>query len=420
MGKARKLVVSDYIQHIALALGILLLVVFVRQLAGVLLTFGLAAILAYLLNPAVKRLEGKGVPRTAAVLGVFAALGAVLAAGTLLLLIPAARQAQALFANPQILVSGAAGIVDQARALPFVGDQLQSLDQQRLAQMLRQNAPSAQSAFRILSGFVGGIFGVFGTVLSLFLMVIVSIYFLIDRERVSGAALRAIPATVREQTVEMFSVIEARLGRFLKGQLLLCAIMGVVGWAIVQFTIGRYAIVLGLWVGLTEFIPVIGAFLGAIPAVAIALLVNPLQGLIVAALFLIAQQIEGNLLVPKVIGDSVNLHPLWVLFGVMAASALYGVIGALFALPLMAIISAALDYLKPTLVFEPWRKAPVYSSADRENASAKSEGESTDGGSSRETEPPSASSGTRQSGAPSFPGDRRGRQGQQEAEQKSS
>lgn len=304
--------------------------------------------------------------------------------------------------------------------MPFVGDRIQSLDQQRLTQMLRQNAPSAQSAFRILSGFVGGIFGVFGTVLTLFLMVIVSIYFLIDRERVSGAALRAIPATVREQTVEMFSVIEARLGRFLKGQLLLCAIMGVVGWAIVQFTIGRYAIVLGLWVGLTEFIPVIGAFLGAIPAVAIALLVNPLQGLIVAALFLIAQQIEGNLLVPKVIGDSVNLHPLWVLFGVMAASALYGVIGALFALPLMAIISAALDYLKPTLVFEPWRKAPVYSSADRENASAKSEGESTDGGSSRETETPSASSGTRQSGAPSFPGDRRGRQGQQEAEQKSS
>ena len=400
MGEARKLVVSDYIQYTALALGVLLLVVFVRQLAGVLLTFGMAAILAYLLNPAVKSLERRKVPRTAAVLGVFFALGVVLVAGTLLLLIPAARQAQTLFANPQILVSGAAQIVDQGRALPFVGDSIQSLDQQRLTQMLRQNAPSAQSAFRILSGFVGGLFGVFGTVLSLFLMVIVSIYFLIDRERVSGAALRAIPATVRDQTVEMLGVIESRLARFVKGQLLLCAIMGLVGWAIVQFTIGRYAIVLGLWVGLTEFIPVVGAFLGAIPAVAIALLVNPVQGLIVAALFLIAQQIEGNLLVPKVIGDSVNLHPMWVLFGVMAASALYGLMGALFALPLMAIISAALDYLKDTLTFEPWRKSPVYRAASPEDGV-----ESTDGTSSSPTP-----SDTRRSGAPSFPGDRRGSQ----------
>ena len=336
----------------------------------------------------------------------FAVLGVILTAGVLLLLIPAARQAQTFFANPQILVSGAAQIVDQARALPFVGDQIQSLDQQQLTQMLQQNAPSAQSAFSIMSGFVGGLFGVFGTFLTLFLMVIVAIYFLIDRERVSGAALRAVPATVREQTAEMSSVIESRLARFLKGQLLLCAIMGVVGWAIVQFTVGRYAIVLGLWVGLTEFIPVLGAFLGAIPAVAVALLVNPIQGLIVAALFLIAQQIEGNLLVPKIIGDSVNLHPLWVLFGVMAASTLYGVIGALFALPLMAVISAAIDYLRGTLAFESWPKSPVYRTSGSEAPAAEADGTAVPNATTQHTGPP----------APSFPGDRRGRQSEREAE----
>lgn len=262
--------VSDYLQYIALALGILLAVVFVRQIAGVLLTFGMAAILAYVLNPAVRRLEGTGAPRSVAVLGVFAVLGAVLTVGLLLLVVPAVRQVQTLIANPQVLVDGAAQLVDGARALPFVGEQVASLDQQRLTQMLRQNAPSAQSAFSASSGLVGGVFGVFGTILNLFLMVIVSIYLLIDRERITGAALSAIPATVRDQTVELFGVVESRLGWFLKGQLLLCAIMGVVGWAIVQFTIGQYAIVLGLWVAVTEFIPVIGAFLGAIPAVAIA------------------------------------------------------------------------------------------------------------------------------------------------------
>lgn len=394
MGEARKLVVSDYLQYIALALGILLAVVFVRQIAGVLLTFGMAAVLAYALNPAVKGLERRNVPRTAAV------LGTVLMAGLLLLLMPAVRQAQGLIANPQVLVDGAAQLLDRARALPFVGEQIQSLDRQRLTQMLRQNAPSAQSAFSAGSGLLGGVFGVFGTILNLFLMVVVSVYFLIDRERVTGAALRAIPETVRDQTVEMFGLVESRLIRFIKGQLLLCAIMGVAGWAIVQFTIGRYAILLGLWVALTEFIPVIGAFLGAIPAVAIALLVNPVQGLIVAALFLIAQQIEGNILVPKVIGDSVNVHPLWVLFGVMAASALYGIIGALFALPIIAIISAIIDYLKETLAFERWRKSPVYQTGEPDGAAS-----------------PDTPSRRKESPAPSFPGDRRGSQGQQESGQ---
>lgn len=400
VGEARKLVVADYAQHIALALGVLLLVVFVRQLAGVLLTFGMAALLAYMLDPAVKVLEKRNVPRTAAVLGVFVVLGAALAFGILLLVMPAARQVQSLFANPQVLVSGAAGMLDQARALPVVGDQIQSLDQQRLAQMLRQNAPSAQSGFKVLSGFVGGLFGVFGTIVTLILMVIVSIYFLIDRERFHGLVLAAIPATMRDQTIEMFGVVESRLARFIKGQLLLCAIMGLVGWAIVQFTVGKYAIVLGLWVSLTEFIPMIGAFLGAIPAVAVALLVNPVQGLVVAALFIAAQQIEGNVLVPKVIGDSVNLHPVWVLFGVMAASTLYGVIGALFALPLLAVISAIVDYLKGTLTFEPWRKSPVYASGGPKSASASR--------SADEAAPARSSLQTEGSEGPSFPGDRRG------------
>jgi predicted PurR-regulated permease PerM len=188
--------------------------------------------------------------------------------------------------------------------------------------------------------------------------------------------------------------------------------MGIIGWAIVQFTIGSYAIALGLWVGLMEFIPVIGAFLGAVPAVAVALLVSPVQGLIVAGLFLIAQQIEGNLLVPKVIGDSVNVHPLWVLFGVMAASALYGIIGALFALPAIAIISAVLGYLRETLLFEPWRKPPV----SRDDGA----GENTARETARDAEQlqPRAPDGENResdssaghSRAPTFPGDRRGRQ----------
>jgi predicted PurR-regulated permease PerM len=406
---ARRLVIADYVQYIALAVGVLLLVLFVRQIAGVILIFLAAAILAYVLNPVVKRVERLGAPRAIAVLGVFAALGAMLGVAGLALIVPAVRQIQSLVSNPQLLVDGAAQIVDRARAIPYLGDQIGGLDRQSLTSQVQRAAPSAQTASRVLTGFVGG---VFSTIFNLFLLAIISIYLLVDRDRVTNAALWALPETVRDQTVEMLEVVEHRLVKFIKGQLLLCLLMGIIGWAIVQFTIGSYAIALGLWVGLMEFIPVIGAFLGAVPAVAVALLVSPVQGLIVAGLFLIAQQIEGNLLVPKVIGDSVNVHPLWVLFGVMAASALYGIIGALFALPAIAIVSAVLGYLRETLLFEPWRKPPV----SRDDGA----GENTARETARDAEQlqPRAPDGENResdssaghSRAPTFPGDRRGRQ----------
>jgi predicted PurR-regulated permease PerM len=387
---ARRLVIADYAQYIALAVGVLLLVLLVRQLAGVLLIFLAAAILAYVLNPVVKRLEGRGAPRVVAVLGVFAVLGIVLGVAGVALVVPAVRQIQGLVSNPQILVDGATQLVDRAKSIPYIGDQIGSLDRQTLMSRAQKAAPSGQTASRALTGFVGG---VFGTIFNLFLMTIIAIYLLVDRERMMNAALWALPETVRDQTVEMLEVVERRFVKFIKGQLLLCLLMGVVGWAIVQFTIGSYAIALGLWVGLMEFIPVIGAFLGAVPAVAVALLVSPVQALIVAALFLVAQQIEGNVLVPKVIGDSINVHPLWVLFGVMAASTLYGIVGALFALPAIAIISAVLSYLSQTVLFEPWRKPPVAEEGER----------GTD-----PSQPPEDGSNAEDSGRPTFPGDRRG------------
>jgi predicted PurR-regulated permease PerM len=191
-------------------------------------------------------------------------------------------------------------------------------------------------------------------------MLIISIYLLLDRERITRAVLGAIPHTVRSHAVELFHAVERTLIRYLRGQLTLCAIMGVIGAAIAFFVIGRYALVVGLWVGMTEIIPVIGAFLGAIPAVMIALFVGGFyKALIVAGLFLLAQQIEGNVLVPRIMGGSVGVHPLWVLFATLAATALYGIVGAVFAVPMVAIVAATLRYLRSTLIFERWGKAPL-------------------------------------------------------------
>lgn len=357
----KKLVVSTYFQYILIGVCVFVLFGFVRQLGGVLLTFLLAAVLAYVLNPVVRWLERRKVPRVVAVIGVFTALVLAVLVALFGLIVPAVGQVQALIQDPTALTNGAARLVDRARELPYVGQQIAALDQEAITEFARSNAPSAGQVLNVTLGFVGGVFGVFGTILNLFLLLIVSVYLLLDRERITRAMLGVVPATVRDQAVELFHAVESALIRYLKAQLLLCVIMGVIGWAIVYFTGGRFAIVLGLWVGVTEIIPVLGAFLGAVPAVLIPLFTGDyFQALLVALLFLAAQQLEGNILVPRIMGGTTGVHPLWVLFATLAATALYGLIGAIFAVPIVAIAAAALRYLRTTLLFEHWRKPPVF------------------------------------------------------------
>jgi predicted PurR-regulated permease PerM len=306
------------------------------------------------------------------VLGVFMALMVAVLTALLVFIIPAVGQGQALIQNPTVLTDGATRRLGWAQEeLPYVGGQVATIDQAAIIGFAQSDAPSAGQILNAALGFVGGAFGVFGTMLNLVLMLIVSVYMLLDRERIMSAILQAAPVTVRDQTVELFYAVESTLVKYLKAQLLLCAIMGVIGWAIAYFTFGSYALLIGHWVGLTEIIPVLGPFLGAIPAVLIALFPGGfIQAILVASLFLVAQQLEGNVLQPKIMGGSVEVHPLRVLFATLAGTALYGAVGAVFAVPLVAIVAAALRYLRETLLFERWRKAPIFAADISEESPA--------------------------------------------------
>ncbi len=361
---AKKLLVSTYTQYILIALGFVLLIVFVRQVGGVLLTFLMATVLAYALNPMVRRIERWRVPRIIAVLGIYAVLILLVTGALMWLVIPTIGQVQAVVREPAALVGELGGVVRWAQRLPYVGqyvgEPLSTADRQQLIEFLQRNIPSAGQMLKVALGFIGGVFGVFGVFLNLVLMLIVSIYLLLDRERVLRATLDTIPVTVRDQVLDILLAVEGALVKYLKAQLALCAIMGTVGFLIAFFVIGKYALVIGLWVGVMEILPVLGAFLAAIPAVVVALFLGGFsKALLVALLFLIAQQLEGNILVPRIMGGSVGVHPLWVLFAMLSATALYGVIGAFFAVPVVAIVSATLRYLNNTLIFEHWGKMPL-------------------------------------------------------------
>jgi predicted PurR-regulated permease PerM len=116
----------------------------------------------------------------------------------------------------------------------------------------------------------------------------------------------------------------------------------------------KYALVFGGWVALTEVLPYVGPWLGAVPPLVYALVVDPISAIWVALLFVGIHQLEGHVVVPNVMGRSLRLHPLLVIFGLLTGSAIYGFGGALMALPVLAVGRAVWEFFAERVAFEPW------------------------------------------------------------------
>jgi predicted PurR-regulated permease PerM len=156
--------------------------------------------------------------------------------------------------------------------------------------------------------------------------------------------------------------MEQALASYVKGQLALSLIIGtsagfglwVLGLVGLMPNGGKYALLFGVWVGITELIPYVGPWLGAAPPVVYALVLHPLSALWVALLFLGIQQLEGHVVVPKVMGHSLRLHPLLVIFGLLAGGEIYGFPGILVALPLLAAGRAVWEFFGERVELAPW------------------------------------------------------------------
>ena len=153
--------------------------------------------------------------------------------------------------------------------------------------------------------------------------------------------------------------MEHALLSYVKGQLALSVIIGassgiglwILGMTGLMPNGGKYALIFGVWAGITELIPYIGPWLGAAPPVLYALVQHPLSALWVVLLFLGIQQLEGHVIVPKVMGHSLRLHPLLVIFGLLAGGEIYGFPGILVALPLLAAGRAVWEFFSERLAF---------------------------------------------------------------------
>jgi predicted PurR-regulated permease PerM len=161
--------------------------------------------------------------------------------------------------------------------------------------------------------------------------------------------LHIAPLKRRPDVELIWNDVEQTLGAYVRGQVILMAIIGIISFLGLWALSIPYALALGAIAGLMEVIPVLGPILGAIPAIMVAFTISPALALIVALFYLVVQQLEGNVLVPKVMQDNVGLNPLLVILTLTAGAALYGIVGAIVAIPL----AGALQVFVKRLLIQP-------------------------------------------------------------------
>ncbi len=194
------------------------------------------------------------------------------------------------------------------------------------------------------------------------LIIVISIYMLLDMQRFARVIDGRFPP--RPGSRPLMWRVEHSLLAYVKGQLLLSAIIGTsagLGLWLLGITGllpggDTYAVLFGLFVAVTELIPYLGPWLGALPPFFYALAVHPVSAIWVALLFLFIHQIEGHVVVPNVMGSALRLHPLLVIFGLLAGGEIYGLPGIFVALPLLAVVRAVWEFFSDRIELEPWEE----------------------------------------------------------------
>jgi predicted PurR-regulated permease PerM len=204
----------------------------------------------------------------------------------------------------------------------------------------------------ILGSLVSFVSSTISLVLSLFGVLFVSVYLLANVRNIKATYLMSAPKRYRRDAAELWDSEGISLSRYLSGLGLDMVIQGAISTVGLFFLGVPYALLLGTWVALTAIIPYLGAWLGAIPAVLVALTISPGKAVLTALLYLIIQQFEVNVLQPRIQGQALNMPSILIFLGVIAGAEIAGFLGILFAVPTMAVLKVLYDFLRVRLYTE--------------------------------------------------------------------
>jgi predicted PurR-regulated permease PerM len=204
-------------------------------------------------------------------------------------------------------------------------------------------------AQQILGGLLGFISGTFSLVLTLFGVVFVAVYMLVNIRGIKATYLKMMPSRRRRDARELWDSFAFSLSRYLSGLGLVALIQGTLSGIALFFLGVPYALLLGTWVSITSVIPYLGAFLGAIPAVLLAFFESPTTAVLTALVFLTIQQLEGNILTPRIQGQTLRVPSILIFLAVIAGGEIAGLLGVVFAVPTVAVLRVLFDFFRARL-----------------------------------------------------------------------
>lgn len=316
-------------------------------LAPVLVPFAIAAILAYVADPLVDRLEARHLSRTLSVSIVFIVLS-LIAIIALLFFIPLLQNQVTVLANKVPVY------IDwlQNTGIPWLTAKLGIDDSVFNLQQLKESTQQYwKTAGGVATKLLGAVshsgFVLMNIVANLLLIVVVTFYLLRDWDILMERIRGLLPRRSEPVIVQLAQQSDEVLGAFLRGQVLVMLALSIVYSAGLMMMGLDLALLIGMMAGLVSFVPYLGFIIGIVAAGIAALFqfqeLMPL--LYVAIVFGIGQMLEGMLLTPLLVGDRIGLHPVAVIFAVLAGGQLFGFVGVLLALPVAAVIVVVLRYL---------------------------------------------------------------------------
>lgn len=322
-------------------IAITVIIVLLWQLGDVILPFVLGGAIAYCLDPIADRLERLGLSRVAAVavITLVATLTFIL---LFLLVIPA-------------LVQQTAQLIETA---PDVFNRLQKALTTRFPELMDETSTIRQQLIAIgetiqskggelVNGVLSSALGLINMLIFLVVVPVVAFYLLLDWDNMTAKIDEMLPRDHLPVVRRLASQVDKTLASFIRGQGTVCLILGTY-YAISLMLAGlNFGLVVGFIAGLVSFIPYIGALVGGVLAIGLALFQfwgDWVSIGIVGGIFMVGQFLEGNILTPKLVGNSVGLHPVWLLFALSVFGSLFGYVGMLVAVPVAAMIGVFARY----------------------------------------------------------------------------
>lgn len=334
-----------YLLHMFIRYGILILLLVLAikyriVIFDVISPFLISALLAYLLNPIIHLLEKKGLKRIHSVITVYIIfLFIILIIG--LVIVPK------LFKDISVLVENIPVYAKQFDNIyrGFQDGYINSNLPQGLKKIIDDNIIHIQNIImNSLQKVADSLINFFSQLFNYIIVPVLTFYMLKDSEYFKNQLILFLPSTKRSKILQLFRDIDNVFGKYIRGQIFVSSVVGILTTIALVLLKVKYALTLGIFASIANIIPYFGPIIGMIPTVIFALLDSPTKALYATGAYILIQQMESGIITPKIIGESVGIHPVYIIMSLIIGGKVFGILGLVIAVPFAAVIKLCMKH----------------------------------------------------------------------------